>query len=486
VNAEGALYLLGLRLAGRRVLVVGGGQVAARQVPALVAAGADVMLVAPIVTTAIQGLAAVGRIEWVERGFASGDLGGVWLACAYTDDPQVNAAVVAAAEKAMIWCVRSDDAATSPAWTPATGQTGEVRVGVLSGDPRRSADIRDDVLNGLRSGAIGASRGGRRRGWVALVGGGPGDPGLITVRGRQLLAEADVVVADRLAPLALLDELRPDVEIIDAAKIPRGRAMAQEEINALLIERARTGRFVLRLKGGDPFVFGRGGEEALACLRAGVPILVVPGVTSVVAAPEAAGIPITHRGITSEFHVVSAHAPPGDPRSTVNWAALGASTGTLVLLMGMEHLGEVAAELISQGRDPGTPVAVVCDGTLPSQTTITAKLGTVGHAVTKTGVRSAAVVVIGEVATVGSQIAELAEAAGTIAAQAMGGDPVPPSLQGPSDTRGEFVPGGLLGSLETVSIIPRERVRELKRRVRELKAENAFLKKPAAYVCPER
>ncbi len=446
MTPEGPPYLLGLRLTGRRVLVAGGGRVAARQVPALVAAGADVMLVAPAVTTAIQDLAAVGRIQWVERGFTAGDFGGVWLACAYTDDPQVNAAVVAAAEEARIWCVRSDDATASSAWTPATGQAGEVRVGVLSGDPQRSADIRDDVLDGLRSGTIGARRGGQRRGWVALVGGGPGDPGLITVRGRQLLAEADVVVADRLAPLALLDELRPDVEIIDAAKIPRGRAMAQEGINALLIERARAGRFVLRLKGGDPFVFGRGGEEALACLRAGVPILVVPGVTSVVAAPEAAGIPITHRGITSEFHVVSAHLPPGDPRSTVDWAALGASTGTLVLLMGMEHLSEVATELISQGRDPGTPAAVVCDGTMPTQNTITGKLGSVGRAVAETGVRSTAVVVIGEVATIGSQIAELTGAADTIGAGAMGGDPVPSRSQGPFGARGEFVPGGLLGS----------------------------------------
>lgn len=148
---------------------------------------------------------------------------------------------------------------------------------------------------------------------MALVGGGPGDPGLITVRGRQLLAEADVVLADRLAPRPLLDELPPDVEIIDAAKIPYGRAMTQDEINAALVSNALAGRFVVRLKGGDPFVFGRGAEELLACLRAGLPVTVVPGVTSATAVPAAAGVPVTHRGTAQEFHVVSAHSRPATP-----------------------------------------------------------------------------------------------------------------------------------------------------------------------------
>ena len=162
---------------------------------------------------------------------------------------------------------------------------------------------------------------------MAIIGGGPGDPGLITVRGRQLLAEADVVLTDRLAPRSLLDELRDDVEIIDAGKIPYGRAMAQEHINAALISHAQAGRFVARLKGGDPFVFGRGAEEVLACLRAGVPVTVVPGVTSAVGVPASAWIPVTHRGVAQEFHVVSVHVPPGDERSTVNWELLGGSPG---------------------------------------------------------------------------------------------------------------------------------------------------------------
>ncbi|WP_254406826.1 uroporphyrinogen-III C-methyltransferase, partial [Streptomyces sp. AC627_RSS907] len=155
---------------------------------------------------------------------------------------------------------------------------------------------------------------------VALVGGGPGDPDLITVRGRRLLAAADVVIADRLGPRDLLDELPPHVEVIDAAKIPYGRFMAQEAINAALIEHARAGKAVVRLKGGDPFVFGRGMEEAEALAEAGIPCTVVPGISSSISVPGAAGIPVTHRGVAHEFTVVSGHVAPDDPRSLVDWA----------------------------------------------------------------------------------------------------------------------------------------------------------------------
>ncbi|MFD0823939.1 uroporphyrinogen-III C-methyltransferase, partial [Micromonospora zhanjiangensis] len=161
----------------------------------------------------------------------------------------------------------------------------------------------------------------RGAGRVALVGAGPGDPELITVKGRRLLAEADVVVADRLVPGLLLDELRPEVELVDASKIPYGPARAQEEINRILVDRARAGAAVVRLKGGDPYVFGRGGEELLACAAAGVPVTVVPGVTSAVAGPAMAGIPVTHRGVAHEFTVLSGHLAPDDPGSLVDWAA---------------------------------------------------------------------------------------------------------------------------------------------------------------------
>ena len=415
VGTDHTPYLLALRLAGRRVTIIGGGTVAARRVPALLDSGADVVIISPELSPQLAEFAAGGRIRWTQRGYAPGDCAGAWLVGACTSDPNVNSAVADEADAAGIWCVRADDAAASRAWTPASGTAGDVRVGVLSGEPRHSAEVRDAIVGGLASGAIMpgvVSRGGTldarpRRGSVALVGGGPGDPGLITVRGRELLAEADVVITDRLAPRSLLAELSPDVEIVDAAKVPRGAAVAQEQINALLVSRAQAGRFVVRLKGGDPFVFGRGGEELLACLRAGIAVTVVPGVSSAVAVPAAVGVPLTHRGIAQEFHVVSAHVAPDDERSAVDWRALAASSATLVLLMATEHLQAVADTLIRHGRHPRTPVSAISDGTLPSQRTINARLDTVARDCARAGLRPPAVVVVGEVVTVSEQISEL-------------------------------------------------------------------------------
>jgi uroporphyrin-III C-methyltransferase / precorrin-2 dehydrogenase / sirohydrochlorin ferrochelatase len=400
-------YLLGLRLRDRRVLVVGGGALATRRVPALLDAGADILLVSPTVTTSLEGLAAAGRIRWEPRRYQPGDGAGAWLICACTRDRAVNAAVAAAAEEQRTWCVRADDAEESAAWTPASGRAGDVRVGVLSGDPRHSAAIRDAILAGLRSGELSARHGRGHRGGVAIIGGGPGDPGLITVRGRQLLAEADVVVTDRLAPRSLLDELPADVLIIDASKIPYGRAMAQEHINEALVTHARAGRFVARLKGGDPFVFGRGAEEVLACLRAGVPVTVVPGVTSAVGVPASAWVPVTHRGVAQDFHVVSVHVPPDDERSAVDWGILGGSRGTLVLLMAVEHIGAVVTELLKHGRSPGTPVCVIADGTLPTQRTINSTLEQVERRVEEEGLRPPAVIVVGDVVEIAAEITEL-------------------------------------------------------------------------------
>jgi uroporphyrin-III C-methyltransferase/precorrin-2 dehydrogenase/sirohydrochlorin ferrochelatase len=440
-------YLLGLRLDRRRVVVVGGGAVATRRIPALLDAGGDIVLVSPSVTASLEDLAAAGRIRWESRRYADGDCAGAWLVCACTDDAAANAAVAAEAERQRTWYVRADDAQASAAWTPATGraedveadgiqstpaqstpaqsgpvqstpaqsgpvqsgpvQSRSVQVGVLSGDPRHSAAIRDAIISGLRTGQLSARHGRGHRAGVAIIGGGPGDPGLITVRGRQLLAEADVVLTDRLAPRSLLDELPADVEVIDVSKIPYGRAMAQEQINATLIDRARAGRFVARLKGGDPFVFGRGAEEVLACLRAGVPVTVVPGVTSAVGVPTSAWLPVTHRGVAQEFHVVSVHVPPGDDRSTVDWALLGGSRGTLVLLMAVQRIGAVAAELLRHGRNPDTPVSVIADGTMPTQRTINSTLEQVEGMVTREGIRPPAIVVVGAVVNVAAEITEL-------------------------------------------------------------------------------
>ncbi|MEU7749506.1 uroporphyrinogen-III C-methyltransferase [Nonomuraea sp. NPDC052129] len=398
-------YLLGLRLSGRRVLVVGGGRVAQRRVPALLEAGAEVTVVSTSVTPALDDLIASGRVTWHARPYEVGDCDGAWLVQACTDDKSVNTAVAAEAEAKRIWCVRADDKDASAAWTPASGRVDEITVAVTAGgDPRRAAGIRDAVVGALRDGTVDARRSRTKPVGVALVGGGPGDPGLITVRGRQLLAQADVVVADRLAPRALLDELAPDVELIDAAKVPYGRSLSQETINELLVDRARQGKFVVRLKGGDPFVFGRGGEEMIACAQAGIPVLVVPGITSAVAVPASAGVPVTHRGVSQEFHVISVHVAPDDARSTVDWPGLARSQGTLVLMMAVERLAKVAEALLRDGRPPETPVMVVQDGTLPTQRAVVAPLSSVADRVSAAGIRPPAIVIVGDVVRVGQEV----------------------------------------------------------------------------------
>jgi uroporphyrin-III C-methyltransferase/precorrin-2 dehydrogenase/sirohydrochlorin ferrochelatase len=394
-------YPVGLRLSGRRVVVLGGGQVAQRRLPSLVSAGADVVLISPSATPSVEAMADAGELRWERRRYRAGDLDGAWYVVVATGDAEANAAASEEAEVRRVWCVRSDDADAATAWTPATGRSEGVTVAVLTGrDPRRSAAVRDAVVEGLRDGTLVAPRHRGRTAGVALVGGGPGDPDLITVRGRRLLAEADVVIADRLGPRDLLDELPPHVEVIDAAKIPYGRAMAQEAINAALIEHAKAGKAVVRLKGGDPFVFGRGMEEVEALAEAGIPCEVVPGISSSISVPGAAGVPVTHRGVAHEFTVVSGHVAPDDPRSLVDWGALAKLRGTLVMLMAVERIGAIAAALIEHGRDADTPVAVVQEGTMAAQRRVDATLATVGRVVLEEGIRPPAVIVVGDVVTV--------------------------------------------------------------------------------------
>jgi uroporphyrin-III C-methyltransferase / precorrin-2 dehydrogenase / sirohydrochlorin ferrochelatase len=389
-----AVYPLGLRLRGRRVVVVGGGAVALRRVTGLIAAGADVTVVAPQCTPALADMAAGGRLTWLARPYGSGDLLDTWLAMACTDDPAVNAAVAADAETHHVLCVRADDASQATAWVPATGRTGPYTVAVHADrDPARAAAMRDHLVAAAEL-APPPATGRPRTGRVVLVGGGPGDPGLLTLRGRAALAEADVVVADRLAPLALLDELPAEVTVVDAAKVPGGRSMPQEEIDRLLVEHARAGRVVVRLTGGDPFVFGRGMEEVEACVAAGVPVEVVPGVTSAIAVPGAAGIPVTHRGVVQAFTVVSGHVAPGDPASTVDWKALAAVGGTLVVLMGVRTIRLVADALLAGGLPAQTPVAGLQDG----RAAVRGTLAGVASGSDLSDVGSPAVFVVGDVA----------------------------------------------------------------------------------------
>ncbi|MGW3376455.1 uroporphyrinogen-III C-methyltransferase [Streptomyces hydrogenans] len=401
-HAEHPAYPVGLRLAGRRVVVLGGGTVAQRRLPALIAAGADITLISPSATPSVEAMAETGELTWVRRRYEAGDLADAWYALVATTDPAANAAASAEAERARVWCVRSDDAEAATAWTPATGRGDGVTVAVLTGhDPRRSAAVRDAILEGLRDGSLAAPAQRARTPFVALVGGGPGDPDLITVRGRRLLAEADVVIADRLGPRDLLDELPPHVEVIDAAKIPYGRFMAQEAINNALIEHAKAGKSVVRLKGGDPFVFGRGMEEAQALAAEGIACTVVPGISSSISVPGAAGIPVTHRGVAHEFTVVSGHVAPDDPRSLVDWGSLAKLTGTLVILMGVDKIGKIAEALVAHGKAPDTPLALVQEGTTAAQRRVDATLADVAEVVKAREVRPPAVIVIGPVVAEG-------------------------------------------------------------------------------------
>ena len=385
-------YPLLLDVAGRAVLVVGAGPVGARRAIGLADAGAVVTVVAPAVDDALAG---DGRIAVTRREYTTSDLEAMWLVHACTGDDDVDSRVAADAQAARVWCVRASSAAGSTAWTPAVARVDDLIIAVnAGGDPGRAIAIRDAVRLLLETGELPVRR--RRHeavGSVALVGGGPGDPGLITVRGRRLLAEADAVVVDRLGPRALLDELAPDVEVIEAGKAPDNHTLPQAAINDLLISLAKQGKRVVRLKGGDPFVFGRGGEELLALVHAGVACEVVPGVTSAIAVPAAAGIPLTHRTLSRQFTVVTGH-------EDLDWPKLAAIEGTLVLMMGATRVERIAKELVSAGRDANTPVAVIESGTLPGQRTTTGTLGTIGDRATAVGVRAPAVVVVGDVATI--------------------------------------------------------------------------------------
>jgi uroporphyrin-III C-methyltransferase / precorrin-2 dehydrogenase / sirohydrochlorin ferrochelatase len=387
-------YPLTLDVSGRRVVVVGGGPVAARRAAGLLTAGARVDLVAPWLCEDLTAAVAEGRVRWIPREYADGDLENAWLVHTCTGDREADTAVAAAAERARIWCIRADDATASAAWTPAVARAGEVTIAVAGGrHPRRAAAVRDAVQLLLETGRLPVRS--RRpsaegRGRVALVGGGPGDPGLITTRGRQLLAEADVVVVDRLAPRALLDELDPAVEVIEAGKAPHAHTLTQDEINALLVERAQAGQRVVRLKGGDPFVLGRGYEELQACHQAQVDCEVVPGVTSAIAVPAAAGIPLTHRGVSSQVTVLSGH-------DDLDWAALASTGGTLVLLMAVARVELIARQLVRHGQAPTTPVAIVESGYSPRQRTTVATLDTIAARAAEEGVQPPAVIVIGDV-----------------------------------------------------------------------------------------
>ncbi|MCD9198093.1 uroporphyrinogen-III C-methyltransferase [Aeromicrobium wangtongii] len=389
MTSAGSLPLT-LRVAGRRVVVVGGGHVATRRALALVEAGARVVVVSPDVSDSLASSIGRGDVEWIDRGYVSGDLAGAWLVQTATDSP-VDGVVAADAEAAQIWCLKGGDPEHATAWAPAVAQVDDVLVAVSGGgDARRATALRDGVAAALQSGELPMRhRTHHPDGFVALVGGGPGDPGLLTTRGRRLLAEADVVVIDRLAPHSLLAELDDDVEVVDVGKMPDHHPIPQHEINAILVDRAKQGKIVVRLKGGDPYVFGRGGEELIACRDAGVPVEVVPGVTSAVSVAAAAGIPVTHRGVARGFSVVTAHEDIGDLPHT--------GAHTLVMLMGVKRLAETCAQLVASGHPPETPAAIIERGFSPTQRVTVGTLETLPGAAEAAGATSPAITVIGDV-----------------------------------------------------------------------------------------
>ncbi len=391
---------LAVLLSGRRVVCVGGGAVTARRVRRFLDAGALVEVISPVATDEVAELAASGEIRWTARPYAGpADLAGAWLVHTATGVRSVDAAVAADAEAQRTFCVDASAAGRGSAHVLASRRVetaaGPLRVAVHGGgDPRRAAGVAASVAAEVAAGAHDV-RARRRRagvGWVALVGGGPGDPGLLTLAGWQALRAADVVVVDRLAPREVLAALPSDVRIIDVGKAPGNHLMRQEDITETLVREARAGWGVVRLKGGDPYVLGRGGEERERLDAEGIPVRVVPGVTSAIAGPAAAGIPVTHRGLADGFTVVSAHDQLG--------AVPLRRDHTLVFLMGVARLASIVTTLVAGGHDPETPAAIVERAHRQGQRTTVARLADLPAVAERVGVQNPAVIVVGDVVTV--------------------------------------------------------------------------------------
>ncbi|CAN5126119.1 uroporphyrinogen-III C-methyltransferase [soil metagenome] len=350
-----------LPVAGRSVIVAGCSGQAMTTTGALLRAGAVVTLIAPAPTAYLSDLADRGLVTIRQRDLLPSDIDAAALVFACTGVPTVDNWISEEAVKRGVFCVS---------------------------DSSKDATRHPSQLSDHRP----------RVGRVILVGGGPGSPGLITVAGRDALANADVIVTDRLAPVEILGEIAPSAKIVDASKIPGGRRMEQSQINSLLISYALQGKTVVRLKGGDGFVFGRGGEEVDECVRAGIAVDVIPGVSSSIAAPALAMIPATHRGLTQGFTVISGHVPPEHPESTVDYAALAQVNTTIILMMAVANLDAISQALIDGGMDIDTPAAVIADGSLPSQREVRANLSTIAAAARSAGIGAPATTVIGAVA----------------------------------------------------------------------------------------
>lgn len=388
--------LLGLHLTGRRVLIAGAGAVATRRVRRFMTEGAEVVVIAPAASAEIERHASHGDITWEARSVSESDLVGAWLVVAATDDERLNDAIAGWAHARQIFCIDASDARKGSARQAAMSTHGDITIGVVSTDapdPHRIRGIRDAVAAHIDAGHVDLRRRRAGVGRVVLVGSGPGDPGLVTVRGRQALAEADVVIADRLGASELLVALPVDVEVINVGKSPENHPVPQEQINRMLIERAGEGKTVVRLKGGDPFVLGRGGEEVHACIAAGIPVEVVPGVTSALSVPALAGIPVTQRGISHGVLITSGHAGP----DAAAVAAMAHGT-TVVVLMGRATLPQFVEAGLAAGVAGATPVAMIERGSTPHERITHATLADAAQIAHEVDVKPPVVIVIGEVA----------------------------------------------------------------------------------------
>ena len=447
------LFPLFAALRGRAVLVVGGGAVAQRKVEALLDAGAQVRVGAPALQASLVQLAEQGRIRHLPGEFVEQWLDEVWLAIAATDDVAVNRAVAAAGEARRLWVNVVDDAEASSFHVPARIERGPLQIAISSGggapmlarhlrerletqlDPsmaelaellgRERLRIRarypdlgarrrffDGLLDGPLQGllrqrrhraaqrafedALDAREPRARRGSVVLVGAGPGDPGLLTLRGLRALNEADVILHDRLVSAEVLQLARRDAERIEVGKQAGDHHTTQDRIHELMLAHARAGKRVVRLKGGDPFVFGRGGEEIEVLRAHGIDYEVVPGITAALACAAYAGVPLTHREHAQAVRLVTAHCK--DSEDSLDWAALAQERQTLAVYMGVAGLDRLRDRLIAHGRAPSTPFALIENGSRANQRTVLGTLAELPDAALAHGVRSPALLIVGEVA----------------------------------------------------------------------------------------
>jgi len=461
-------------LSRRPSLVVGGGELAARKVRLLLKAGAQITLVAPAVGTELADLARDGKIQWRQATFHSSDIQGVGLVIGATGLPEVDEAVAEAAQAAGLPVNIVDRPELSSFITPAIIDRDPLVIGISSGgdapilareirarlesllpanlgrlarfagafrsavaaqigDPlqrRRfwerffSGPLADRVLAGDETGAREAMLGlvnGREAqrqeaGSVSIVGAGPGDPDLMTFKALRRLQEADVVLYDKLVGPEIVDYARRDAERIYVGKSKANHAKSQDEINALMAEHVLAGRRVVRLKGGDPFIFGRGGEELDYLRSRGIEVEVVPGVTAAAGCAAAAGIPLTLRGTALAVTFLTGHARDGEP--DLDWASLAGGKQTLAVYMGVSTAGTVAGRLIEHGLPAETPVAVIENGTRPEQQVVTAPLGQLAGRLQDAGIEGPALIIIGEVARQALEADLAAELQDAIAAAA--------------------------------------------------------------------